>query len=711
MKQLFIAEKSSAGKDIAKVLGLTSSDMKDGYMENDKYIVGWARGHLVGIKDAKELYDNAWSGENLPFKIDIEKDLKVINEKGSLGIFNTLKMLINRDDVSLIVNAGDSGREGELIQQWIYKMCKNKKPIKRLWTSSLTDESIKKAINTLKPNEDYKNLYEEGKALKIIDWMYGMSYTVLLTKIFGNGELLVYGRCKTPLLYLIVERENEIKNFTKEKYYLNIANFNTYKGTEIVLNSETKKYENKVLKFANEEEKNQYLERFEKISDCNAIIKDYKSEEKETKCPRCFSLTTLQQTLGKKYGYTPDKTLELAQSLYEKKYTTYPRTNSEYLTDDIWSEKDKHINSCIDNLKSYLNIEISPDKAKAKNKDYVDNSKVEDHHAIIPTEIKADISTLNEEEKNAYFEICKRFISIFMMPYKYNSTQIITDVYGEALFKTTGTKDIDLGFKILYKKDEKDEDAEDEENQTNLPIFKVGDKVNAIPTFKFNLKECETKPKSRYNVASIIKVMEQYRIGTPATQAGIIEETLNQKVIEIVSKGKKKEYKPTEKGEQLIKLIPEELKTPDLCKRVEERIKEVGKGNLKLYTLQEEIYKEQEETMNKLKESAKSGTFSFSLTKKEPEVICMCPFCGKEIVERKDTYSHKDWKDNPCKFTIFKNSLYTSINCKMAKELMTTGITIGSFKSKEGKPYKQQIILNKETKKLEKGEYINKNNN
>lgn len=706
-KQLVIAEKSSAGKDIARVLGLTASDMKDGFMENDKYIVGWARGHLVGLKEPIEIYGEkeAWDLQIIPFDVNVETNLKVLTDKGAGAIFKTLKTLINRPDVSLIINAGDSGREGELIQQWIYKMAGNKKPIKRLWVSSLTDESIKKAFNDLKENENYKNLYEEGKALKIIDYMYGMSYTVLLTKLYSEKGALHYGRCQTPLLNLIVERENEIKNFVKEKYNLLQSDFGTYKGTKLKLDIETKKYENDTLKFANDEEKKNYLENWERYKE--GIIVEYKAEDKEKKSPRCFSMSALQQTLGKKYGFTPDHTLELAQSLYEKKYTTYPRTNSEYLSSDIWNEKEKHIDSCIDFIKNECG-DIKIDKSKEQLKNYVDNEKIEDHHAIIPTEVKADISSLSEDEKIAYTEICKRFIAIFMDTYKYKSTTIITEINKE-YFKTVGSQEISKGYKELYNKDgeetENKKEDTDEEEYSNLPVLNKGDKIIIN---NYLLKEGETKPKSRFNVGNITDVMDKYGIGTQATQASIIDNILKQQVIEIISKGKKKEYAPTEKGINLIKIVPDNLKTYDLSKRVEERIKEVGKGKLSLKILQNEIYKEQVEVINTLKENQKTNPVSFSFAKPEKKVIGKCPFCGKDmVINNSGNLSHIDWKENPCKFTIWKKSCFTNMTEKMMKDILETGKTVGHYKSKDKKPYKKEIILDKETKKLKNGEFIN----
>ena len=706
-KVLIIAEKSNAGKDIARVLGLTEADMKDGYMENDKYIVGWARGHLVGQLEPKEIYgeNEAWDIDKLPFRIDQETQLKVLDEKGSAALFYTLKKLINRTDIEYIINAGDAAREGELIQRWIYKMAGNKHPVKRFWNEDLTDEGIRKGIKNIKSDDEpkYKNLYEAGKALKAIDWSYGMTYTVLLTKLYGkvNNRAIHYGRCQTPLLNLIVEREREIRNFKKEKYNILQADFKTFKANLQEIDTETNTYMNNNLKFNNDNEKQVYLNEWKTHK--LGTIKSYISEDKKTAPGRCFSLSTLQQVLGKKYGYAPDETLELAQSLYEKKLTTYPRTDSEYLSEEIWNEKEAHINSCIDLIKSICgNIQI--DLSKTRNKAYVDNTKIEDHHAIIPTDQKANLSSLSEKEKNAYIEICKRYISLFMDHYKYKSTVILIDINNEQ-FKATGTQEISKGYKILYSNDDKDEDDKKDDEYDHLPTFNIGDTINVSD---YNLKELETKPKARFNVASIISLMKKYNIGRPATQASIIDNLLSQKVIELIEKGKKKEYKATELGEQIIDIIPDELKSCDLTSNIEERLKEVEKGNLSAINIQDEVYKEQIEMINRLKESAKGKENSFSSSFSDASrVLGQCPLCGKDIVASKMAYSHKEWKENPCKFSIFKNTLFTTISEYQAQELLTKYQTIGTFKSKEGKTYKKQILMDKNTGKLSLGEYVN----
>lgn len=706
-KILIIAEKSSAGKDIARVLGLTDADMKDGYMENDKYIVGWARGHLIGQLQPKEIYgeNEAWDINKLPFKIDQETQLKILDEKGSATLFYTLKKLINRSDIEYIINAGDAAREGELIQRWIYKMSGNKHPVKRFWNEDLTDEGIKKGIKNIKSDDEpkYKNLYEAGKALKAIDWSYGMTYTVLLTKLYGkvNNRAIHYGRCQTPLLNLIVEREREIRNFQKEKYNILQADFKNFKANLQELDIETNSLTNNNLKFNNENEKQTFLNEWKNYK--TGIVKSYISKDKKTAPGRCFSLSTLQQTLGKKYGYAPDESLELAQSLYEKKLITYPRTDSEYLSEEIWNEKERHISSCIELIQNLCG-DITIDLNKSKNKAYVDNSKIEDHHAIIPTDQDANISSLNEKEKNAYIEICKRYISLFMEHYKYKSTEILIEINNET-FKTIGTHEISKGYKILYTTDDIDEIDKKEDEYNHLPTLTPGQTINVSD---YALKELETKPKPRFNVASIISLMKKYNIGRPATQASIIENLLSQKVIEIVEKGKKKEYKATELGEQIIDIIPEELKTCDLTSNIEERLKEVEKGNINAVNIQNEIYKEQLEMISRLKENAegKENSFTSSFTTSD-KVLGKCPLCGKDIVASKMAYSHKEWKDNPCKFTIFKNTLFTNISEHQAIELLTKFQTIGTFKSKEGKSYKKQILLDKSTGKLSLGQFVN----
>lgn len=700
MKHLVIAEKSSAGKDIAKVLGLKDSDLKDGYMENDEYIVGWARGHLVGQKQpyeilGKEMKD-CWDLTLLPFHIDQERDLKVLNEKGSYTIFKTLKELINRTDVDYIINAGDAAREGELIQQWIYKMAGNKKPIKRLWCSSLTEDGIKTAFNNLKPNEDYRGYYEEGKALKIIDWQYGMTYTVSLTKLYGTGKAIHYGRCQTPLLNLIVNRDLEIENFKPETYYTIEAIFDKgYKGT--LINSEN----NETITYKDKSEAEKTLIA---ITGRSGIINDIKVEDKEQKAPKLFSLIKLQQHIGKLYGFSPDKTLSIAQSLYEKKYTTYPRTDSEYLSEDIWAIKDKFLDSATYALQNqFLNDDIVKKINKNTNisKEYVDNSKVTDHHAIIPTENRVNYNTISEEEKSVYIEICKRFVSIFLPTYKYKSKTIFTLTDNNYMFITKGKEVIDKGYKQLFEKEEAEEKETDEENIT-LPALNVKDVVNVKNA---GVKENITKPKSRYNVGSITDLMEKYNIGRPSTMGEIVKKCIDTGVIELVSKGKKKEYRATDFGKSVIKVIPDELKSTDLCNRVEKRIEEVRKGNLKLSDLQQEVYKEQEDTLKRLNNQDSINSFKTEMS--NIEIIGKCPLCGSDIVETSKAYSHKDYKNNSCPFTIWKETCFAKISVRQAKELLEKGQTIGSFKSKAGKPYKKVILYDKSSNKFILGDFVN----
>ena len=694
MKHLVIAEKSSAGKDIAKVLGLKDSDLKDGYMENDEYIVGWARGHLVGHKQPYEILGKemkeCWDLSLLPFHIDQERDLKVLNEKGSYAIFKTLKELINRSDVDYIINAGDAAREGELIQQWIYKMAGNKKPIKRLWCSSLTEDGIRKAFNNLRPNEKFLGYYEEGKALKIIDWQYGMTYTVALTKLYGTGKTIHYGRCQTPLLNLIVNRDLEIENFKPETYYTIEAAFDKgYQGT--LINSDN----NETITYKDKSEAEKMLIA---ITGKDGIVDNVKIEDKEQKAPKLFSLIKLQQHIGKLYGYSPDKTLSIAQSLYEKKYTTYPRTDSEYLSEDIWQIKDKFLNSAKIALKDIINENVRINENTEMSKEYVDNSKVTDHHAIIPTEKAAELSSLSEEEKSVYIEVCKRYLSIFLPTYKYKSKTIFTKIDNQYLFMAKGKEIIDLGYKMITSKeiDEKDEE------EANIPPINVKD---AVKVQMGAVKDNITKPKSRYNVGSITNLMEKYNIGRPSTMGEIIKKCIDTGVIELVSKGKKKEYKATDFGKSVIKVIPEELKSTDLCNRVEKRIEEVRKGNLKLSDLQQEVYKEQEDTLKRLNNQDSINSFKTEMSNNE--IIGKCPLCGSDIVETSKAYSHKDYKNNSCPFTIWKKTCFAKISIRQAKELLEKGQTIGSFKSKAGKPYKKVILYDKSSNKFILGDFVN----
>lgn len=373
-KILVIAEKPSVGNDIAKVLGC--SEKKDGYIEGSEYIVTWALGHLIGLKYPEEHEERfkSWKLEDLPFQFPISESLKVLPDTSKQ--FNTIKKLIHRNDVDSLINAGDAGREGYLIQEWIYRMAGNNKPVKVLWASSVTDEALRKAFADLKENREFSSLLDEAEARAEGDHLLGINYSRALTLTKASGTVLSYGRCQTPLLNLVIQRDLEIENFKPEPYYQVEASYR--KGFKGILISEDKKRLDFKERVAAEKV----------LADCagkEAEVVEYTTEDKSKKPPLLYDLATLQKAMGAAYGFTPDYTLSIAQSLYEKhKILSYPRTDSQYLSNDLYHEIKDHVLSCNFGIFRQFIDSIDLDSLKAE-KRYFNDLKVTDHHALIPT--------------------------------------------------------------------------------------------------------------------------------------------------------------------------------------------------------------------------------------------------------------------------------------------------------------------------------------
>ncbi len=383
-KILVIAEKPSAGADIAKVLGCT--DKKQGYIEGDKYIVTWAIGHLVGLKYPEEHNENLkkWSLDPLPFNFPIKESLKILPDTSKQ--FTVIKNLIQRNDVSELVNAGDAGREGYLIQEWIYRLAGNKKPKKVLWASSLTDEAIKKAFENLKEPVEFNSLLDEAEARAIGDFNFGINYSRALTLTLGDGNVMLkYGRCQTPLLNLIVQRDLEIENFISKPY----------KNIEILLKDTAKAtlVDDGLarLDFFDNSEAMKVVDELS-TGERKVEVVDYKANEKESTAPMLLNLAALQKQAANMYQYSPDKTLSIAQTLYEKyKVLSYPRTDSRALSNDIYNEIKEHINSCKFGVFEKLVSAIDLTSIKADKK-YFNDLKVTDHNDLI-TKINSNMES------------------------------------------------------------------------------------------------------------------------------------------------------------------------------------------------------------------------------------------------------------------------------------------------------------------------------
>lgn len=583
-KILVIAEKPLAGRKIASVLGCT--EMKDGYIEGEKYIVTWADGHLVGLKypeDVNEKYKK-WDITDLPITIDLDKLLYILPEHK--GQFEIIKSLIHSAEVDSLINAGDSGREGYLIQHWIYQMAGNTKPVKVLWAASLTEQALKKAFANLREPEEFEHILEAAIARALIDWLLGMNYSRLLTGKLSADLTLPYGRCIITLLNMVISREKLIEAFEPEVTYFIEA---TYKnGQKGILLDES---EQKMI-FLNEQEAGYILKQIE----AEGIVAGYKSKRVETKPGTLINLIDLQGFAGKKYGYSPAETLKIAQALYEKHHLiTYPRTDSRYLSSDLKESIMAHLDSC-----NFGKFRIKLLECKCENlevdEELYNDMEIVDHHAIIPeVNAKARIryEKLSTEEKNIYDLVVLHFLQAFCRPYAYQTIQ--TDVLNAGfLFRGNEQAVLDYGYRALFedKKLEEDEELASPELEEKIQLTGV------------EIKKGTSSRPTRYNVGNITQAMEQYGIGTPATMAATIEKLVNAKFpFLVIKKGK---YYSTPFARFYLSLIPEELKYIGLSAEFEEKLKEIEQGDKTAEKYIGEIINEITENLNLIEERKRS---------------------------------------------------------------------------------------------------------
>jgi len=615
-KTLVLAEKPSVGRDLAKVL--KCSQNKGSYIEGNKYIVTWAMGHLVGLLDP-EGYDDKykqWKMETLPM---LPKYMKLTVLKKTGKQYNEVKKQLLRKDVSDIVIATDSGREGELVARWILEKSGVKKPLKRLWISSQTNKAILDGFKNLKDAKEYDNLYKAAVCRAEADWLVGLNVTRALTCKY-NAQLSA-GRVQSPTLAMIVNREEEIKNFKPVDYWTLNA-----KGNGFALTWVSNKGNNSTFK---EEVADSIVN---KCKGQNGEVVEVKKTTKKKYSPALYDLTELQRDANKIWGYSAKQTLNIMQRLYENhKVLTYPRTDSRYVTSDIVATIPERLKAV--SFGEYRAAAESLLKSGVKaNKNYVDNSKVSDHHAIIPTEEKGRLANLSTEEKHIYDLVVKRFLSVLMPAYEYEQTTVVVNIAGET-FTAKGNITKSKGWKRLY------DNLKDEEDSQELPELNKGDKITVASV---NKVKKQTTPPSRFNEATLLSAMENPQkyvnlgkdaaktlnetggLGTVATRADIIEKLFNSFVIE--KKGK--DIYPTSKGKQLIDLVPEDLKSPLLTAKWESQLDNIAKGkaNDKKFVGDMKAY------ATKLVEDVKGGTAKFH---HDNATGSKCPNCGKYLLEVK----------------------------------------------------------------------------
>lgn len=615
-KTLVLAEKPSVGRDLAKVLKCNQN--KGSYIEGNKYIVTWAMGHLVGLLDP-EGYDDKykqWKMETLPM---LPKYMKLTVLKKTGKQYNEVKKQLLRKDVSDIVIATDSGREGELVARWILEKSGVKKPLKRLWISSQTNKAILEGFKNLKDAKEYDNLYKAAVCRAEADWLVGLNVTRALTCKY-NAQLSA-GRVQSPTLAMIVNREEEIRNFKPVDYWTLNAEGNGFALTWV-----SNKGNNSTFK---EEVADSILN---KCKGQNGEVTEVKKTTKKKYSPALYDLTELQRDANKIWGYSAKQTLNIMQRLYENhKVLTYPRTDSRYVTSDIVATIPERLKAV--SFGEYRAAAESLLKSGVKaNKNYVDNSKVSDHHAIIPTEEKGSLANLSTEEKHIYDLVVKRFLSVLMPAYEYEQTTVVVNIAGET-FTAKGNITKSKGWKRLY------DNLKDEEDSQELPELKSGDKITVASV---NKVKKQTTPPARFNEATLLSAMENPQkyvnlgkdaaktlnetggLGTVATRADIIEKLFNSFVIE--KKGK--DIYPTSKGKQLIDLVPEDLKSPLLTAKWESQLDNIAKGkaNDKKFVGDMKAY------ATKLVEDVKGGTAKFH---HDNATGSKCPNCGKYLLEIK----------------------------------------------------------------------------
>ena len=698
-----IAEKPSVARDIADVLGAKTK--KDGYIEGNGYQVTWTFGHLCTLKEPHEYTPSwkAWSLSSLPM-IPPRFGIKLISDPGIEKQFRIIEGLMQNADE--IINCGDAGQEGELIQRWVMQKAGAHCPVKRLWISSLTEEAIREGFNKLKDQKEFQPLYEAGLSRAIGDWVLGMNATRLYTLKYGqNRQILSIGRVQTPTLALIVKRQQEIENFTPQQYWVlaTLYRETTFsaiirKSDEELAQEESDAKENP--KKAKKAEENRGIPPIIDLATGQALMERVKNvpftvtevaKKQGTEAPpRLFDLTSLQVECNKKFSYSADMTLQLIQSLYEKKVATYPRVDTTFLSDDIYPKCPK----ILEGIKDYARFTAPlAGKQLLKSKKVFDNSKVTDHHAIIPTGVQPQ--GLTDMEKRVFDLIARRFIAVFYPDCKF-STTTVTGEADSIEFKVSGKQILDPGWRVIFAKDTEEESKEGEEESV-LPAFSKGESGPHQP----QLNEKWTQPPRPYTEATLLRAMEtagklvdndelrdalkENGIGRPSTRAAIIETLFKRHYI----RKERKNLIATPTGVELIQLIREELlKSAELTGIWEKKLREIERRNYDAATFLSELKqmvtdivytvlrdnsnrrvtvmpeepkapaaktaarekKTEKKTTARKKKDAPSPAPANSLPEGDAIVGQPCPLCGKgTILKGKTAYGCSEWK-NGCTF-------------------------------------------------------------
>ncbi|CAM3616100.1 DNA topoisomerase III [Brevibacillus invocatus] len=623
-KTLVLAEKPSVGRDIARVLQCQKKG--NGYFEGDTYIVTWALGHLVTLADP-EVYGqqfSSWKIEDLPI---MPSPLKLVIIKESQRQFHTVKQQMKRNDVKEIVIATDAGREGELVARWIIEMAHVSKPIKRLWISSVTDKAIREGFRNLKDGKAYEKLYASAAARAEADWLVGINATRALT--CKHNAQLSCGRVQTPTLAIVAKREEEIRQFKPKPYYGLTA------VAEGPVQLQWQDQQTKDVKTFSQEKADQLLASLKQEKSAEVI--EVTKAHKKSFAPQLYDLTELQRDANKMFGYSAKETLSIMQGLYEHhKVVTYPRTDSRYLSADIVETLPDRIKAV--QMKPYAPLAAKVLRAPIKaSKAFIDDSKVSDHHAIIPTEQTVLLSDLSDKERRIFDLVVKRFLAVLFPAFEYEQTTIQAKI-GKELFVARGKTVLSQGWREVYDYDVEDEDSKSGVAEQTLPKLTKGDRlrIQAISQTKG-----ETKPPEPFTEASLLSAMEnpaKYMtneskeliktigetggLGTVATRADVIEKLFNSFLFE--KRGK--HIYVTAKGKQLLELVPDDMQSPTLTAQWEQKLGAIATGSLNKQVFIGDIKAYAKTVVQEIKNSEKTFRHD-NLTRSK------CPECSKLLLE------------------------------------------------------------------------------
>lgn len=624
MKKLIVAEKPSVGKDIARVLGVKNKG--EGYLYGEDYVVTWALGHLVSLCEPGEVNPQwqKWNMDDLPM---LPEKMKLVVIPETSRQYKVVTNLMKRGDVSDLVIATDAGREGELVARWIMAKAGWNKPAKRLWISSQTDKAIREGFASLKPAKDYENLFKSAQARSEADWLVGLNVTRALT--CKHNAQLSAGRVQTPTLALLVAREEEIRRFVPREFYGLCAELEGFRATWKDEKGNGRSFDREKLETL-----------LKQCEGKEAVITQISKMKKMAPPPAAYDLTELQRDANRKYAYSAKETLNLMQSLYERhKALTYPRTDSRYLSDDVVPTLPDRLRAVAQG--EYKELAWAVQRKKPLQTKYlVNNAKVTDHHAIIPTEEAASLYDLTGPEKNIYDLVVRRFLAVLMPPYEYEQISLTLKI-GDQTFTASGKRVLEPGWKAAYDRNYaalEEEDAEAEEDQ-RLPDLQKGQRLKVR---RLRLTTGKTTPPARYTEASLLTAMEHPQsqvadktlqkilqdtsgLGTPATRADIIEKLFSSFYIERQGKT----LVPTSKGIQLVSLAPEELRSAELTARWEDRLARIAKGQERDADFVAEMRKYAAKLVRDVK--ASEATYSHDNQTRKP-----CPVCGKLLLLVKD---------------------------------------------------------------------------